>query len=223
MGDGSPQWLSCLSGTFLALAALSEDVPTSAIVRRQESKQEKESKHIGSNVYKRIDICPGEGGAMPELEKMGEANPAVARETGKLVVIELVNLCLFLPFLTPLLVHPDLVVSPLKVAKFLDLLIIHRNPDVLFLRGIRTMFIEDNYYKGLKLEEKAMEARNPKGTYLFCMLELLNGPHLKSDDVDRVFRFLGPLKDNEDMMWVRMTTIQQLIKDARNTGFSWCL
>lgn len=46
--------------------------------------------------------------------------------------------------------------------------------------------------------------------YLFCMLELLNGSHWESDDVERVFRFLGPLKDNEDMMWIRQMTIQQL-------------
>ncbi|KAB1212840.1 hypothetical protein CJ030_MR5G010140 [Morella rubra] len=54
-----------------------------------------------------------------------------------------------------------------------------------------------------------MEARNPKVTYLFCMLELLSSPHLESDDVARVFRFLGPLKDIKDMMWLRRTIIQQ--------------
>ncbi|KAB1226755.1 hypothetical protein CJ030_MR1G022546 [Morella rubra] len=54
-----------------------------------------------------------------------------------------------------------------------------------------------------------MEARNTKVTYLFCMLELLNGPHLESHDVDRVLIFLGSLKDNANMMWVRRTTIQQ--------------
>lgn len=45
------------------------------------------------------------------------------------------------------------------------------------------------------------------------MLELLNGSHLESDDVVCVFRFLGPLKDNGDMMWVRRTTIQQFSRE----------
>lgn len=54
-----------------------------------------------------------------------------------------------------------------------------------------------------------MEAENPKGTYLFCMLELLNGSHLEPDNVERIFRFLRPLKENEDMVWLRAMTIRQ--------------
>lgn len=38
-----------------------------------------------------------------------------------------------------------------------------------------------------------MEAENAKRTYLFCMLELLNGPHLEFDDVKQVLKFLRPL------------------------------
>ncbi|KAB1227986.1 hypothetical protein CJ030_MR1G022973 [Morella rubra] len=95
---------------------------------------------------------------------------------------------------------PDLVASSPEVARFVDSLFISRNLDVLFLRGIRTMFMEGTYSKGLKLVEEAMEAENPKGTYMFCILKLLNGLHLESDDVERVFRFLGPLKENGDMV-----------------------
>lgn len=102
----------------------------------------------------------------------------------------------------------NLLASPLEVASFVDLLFIHCIPDILFLMGIRTMFMGDNYFKGLKLVEEAMEVGNTKVTYLFCMLELLNGPHLESHDVDRVLIFLGSLKDNANMMWVRRTTIQ---------------
>ncbi|KAB1213282.1 hypothetical protein CJ030_MR5G009623 [Morella rubra] len=62
---------------------------------------------------------------------------------------------------------------------------------------------------GQKLVEEAMEAGNPKGTYLFYMLELLSGPHLESGKVERVLRHLGPLKEKEDMVWLRATTIRQ--------------
>lgn len=36
---------------------------------------------------------------------------------------------------------PDLVANPFELAKFVDLLFIHRNLDVLFLRGICIMFV----------------------------------------------------------------------------------
>lgn len=49
---------------------------------------------------------------------------------------------------------PDLVVYPLEVATFVDLLFVHRNLDVLFLRGINTMFVRNNYFRGLKLVEE---------------------------------------------------------------------
>ncbi|KAB1209442.1 hypothetical protein CJ030_MR6G023773 [Morella rubra] len=71
------------------------------------------------------------------------------------------------------------------------------------------MIVGDNNIKSLKLVEEVMEAGNAKGSYLFCMLKLLNGPHLEFDDVNRVLRFLGLLKNNEDMMWVKQMTIQQ--------------
>lgn len=87
----------------------------------------------------------------------------------------------------------------------MNLLFIHCKPDILFLRGICTMFIGDNYFKGLKF----VEATNIKGTNVFYILELLNGSHLEFDDVEWVFKFLGPLKDNEDMMWIRQKTIQK--------------
>lgn len=99
--------------------------------------------------------------------------------------------------------------SPPEVAKFVGSLFVHRNPDVLFLRGIRTMFLEGSYSKIRKLVEEAMEARNSKGTYLFLMLELLSDPHLESDEVERVLRLLGPLKENENMLWLRATIIRQ--------------
>lgn len=55
---------------------------------------------------------------------------------------------------------PNLVAIPLEVAKFVDLLFIRRKPNVLFLRGICTMFVGDNYFKGLKMVEEDMEAGN---------------------------------------------------------------
>ncbi|KAB1228107.1 hypothetical protein CJ030_MR4G013709 [Morella rubra] len=53
---------------------------------------------------------------------------------------------------------PNLVASPLEVAKFVDSLFTHCNPDVLFLIGIYTMFVGDNYFKSMKLVEETMEA-----------------------------------------------------------------
>lgn len=41
------------------------------------------------------------------------------------------------------------------------------------------------------------------------MLELLSDPRLESDYIARVSRFLRPLKQNEDMIWLRVTTIRQ--------------
>lgn len=104
---------------------------------------------------------------------------------------------------------PNLVAGPLEVAKFVDLLFTHLNPDVLFLRGIRTMFMGNNYIQGLKLLEEAMEARKAKVKCMFCMLELLKGSNLESNNVERVFKYLGPLKENENMVWIRSTTIRQ--------------
>lgn len=51
---------------------------------------------------------------------------------------------------------PNLVACPLKVAKFVNLLFVYRNPDVLFLKGIQNMFVRNNYSKGLRLVEEAM-------------------------------------------------------------------
>ncbi|KAB1223043.1 hypothetical protein CJ030_MR2G022354 [Morella rubra] len=113
---------------------------------------------------------------------------------------------------------PNLVASPLEVAKFMNLLFIHWKPDILFLRGIRTMFVGDNYFKGLKLVEEALKATNIKGTNVFYILELLNGSHLEFDDVEWVFKFLGPLKDNEDMMWIRQKTIRQFGREWNDEG-----
>lgn len=86
---------------------------------------------------------------------------------------------------------PNLVACPLEVAKFVNLLFIYRNPDVLFLTGIRNMFFRNNYSRGLGLVEEAMKAENPKATYLFCMLELLRGSDLEFDNVERVSDFWG--------------------------------
>lgn len=36
---------------------------------------------------------------------------------------------------------PNLVASPLEVTRHVDLLFIHHNPNVLFFRGLRTMFM----------------------------------------------------------------------------------
>lgn len=44
---------------------------------------------------------------------------------------------------------------------------------------------------------------------LFCVLELLNDPHLESDEIKQVFKFLGPLKEKENMVWPRVMTIRQ--------------
>lgn len=108
---------------------------------------------------------------------------------------------------------PNLVASPLKLAKFVDLLFIQCNPNVLFLREIHKMFLGWNYFKGLELVEEAMKAGNLKAMYLFCMLELLNGPHLESFDVVRVFSLLRPLKNTADMMWLRRITIEQFSRE----------
>lgn len=54
---------------------------------------------------------------------------------------------------------PNLAVSPLEVSRLVCSLFMHRNPDVLFLWGIRVM-------------------------YLFCMLGLLASPHLESAKID---------------------------------------
>lgn len=61
-----------------------------------------------------------------------------------------------------------------------------------------------------------MKAENPKGTYLLCMLELLRGIDLGSDDVEQVFRLLGSLKENEDMGWLRDHVAQQFIHEVSN-------
>lgn len=108
---------------------------------------------------------------------------------------------------------PNLVASPFEVTKFVDLLFTHRNFNFNFLMGIRTMFVRWNYFEGLKLVEEAMEARNLKATYLFCMMELLNGPYLEFSYVDQVLELLGPLKDTADMMWLRRITIQQFNRE----------
>lgn len=85
----------------------------------------------------------------------------------------------------------------------------HQNPDVLFLWCIRVMFLEGDESRGRKLVEEAMEAENPKATYLFCMLELQTSPHLESVKVDRVLSLLGSLKDKEDMVCLRATVIME--------------
>ncbi|KAB1227985.1 hypothetical protein CJ030_MR1G022972 [Morella rubra] len=108
---------------------------------------------------------------------------------------------------------PDHVACPLKEAKFVHLLFVHCNLNVLFLRGICTMFVRNNYFGGLKLVDEAMEAENPKASYLFCMLELLRGSDLKFEDMERVFKCLGPLKENENMLWLRDRTIQQFFHE----------
>lgn len=46
------------------------------------------------------------------------------------------------------------------------------------------------------------EAKNPKGTYLFCMLELLKGADL------------GSLKENENMGWLRDHVARQLLHEV---------
>ncbi|KAB1205853.1 hypothetical protein CJ030_MR7G027962 [Morella rubra] len=71
---------------------------------------------------------------------------------------------------------PNLVANPYEVAKFVDLFFIHCNLNVLFLRGISMMFVGWNYFKDLELVEEAVEARNLKATYLFCMQELFVVP-----------------------------------------------
>lgn len=43
---------------------------------------------------------------------------------------------------------PNLMASPPEVAKFMGLLFVHRNLDVLFLWGIRTMFLEGGESRG---------------------------------------------------------------------------
>lgn len=86
---------------------------------------------------------------------------------------------------------PNLVTCPFEVAKFMNFLFVHRNLDILFFRGISTMFLKNHYLRGLKLLEEAMEARNPKATYLFCMLELLRGVDLESDDMSGFSVFWG--------------------------------
>lgn len=108
---------------------------------------------------------------------------------------------------------PNLVACPFEVAKFMNFLFVHRNLDILFFRGIRTMFLKNHYLRGLKLLEEAMEARNPKATYLFCMLELLRGADLESDDVERVFRLLG-------FSWIGYGTIpyDSLLVSVAKTG-----
>lgn len=59
------------------------------------------------------------------------------------------------------------------------------------------------------------------------MLELLRGSDLESDNVERVFRLLGPLKENEDMGWLRNHVAQQIIHERSNkwelhvTAGSW--
>lgn len=86
---------------------------------------------------------------------------------------------------------PNLVACPLKVARFMNLLFVHRNPDILFLWGIRTMFVKNHYDRDLSLVKEAARAKNPKGTYLFTMLEFLRGTDLGLDDMRPVLRLLG--------------------------------
>lgn len=101
-------------------------------------------------------------------------------------------------------------VSSPKVDRFVCSLFGHRNPDVLFLWCICVMFWKGDELRGRKLMEEAMEAENPKATYLFCMLELQTSPYLESVEVDRVLSLLGSsLKDKEDMLWLRAIVIMQ--------------
>ncbi|KAB1213281.1 hypothetical protein CJ030_MR5G009624 [Morella rubra] len=71
---------------------------------------------------------------------------------------------------------PNLVVCPLEIAKFLNLLLVHRKLDVLFFRGILTMLVRNNYSRGLRL--------------------------------------LGPLKENEDMGWLKDHIARQFIHES---------
>lgn len=57
---------------------------------------------------------------------------------------------------------------PDLVAKFVDLPFVHRNLDFLYLKGIRTIFADDDYSTGLKLLAEAMEARNLRGCACFA-------------------------------------------------------
>lgn len=75
------------------------------------------------------------------------------------------------------------------------------------------MFVRNNYFEGLKLVDEAMEAENPKASYLFYMLELLRGSDLDFDDMERVFKCLGSLKENVNMLWLRDRTIQQFFHE----------
>lgn len=102
----------------------------------------------------------------------------------------------------------NLAVGPPEIAKLVFSLFIYRNPDVLFLWGLRVMFLEGDESRGQRLVEEAMKAGNPRGTYLFCMLALLSSPHLDSDEVERVLGPLGSLKEKEDMVWLRKATIR---------------
>lgn len=86
------------------------------------------------------------------------------------------------------------------MARFVGSLFVHRKPNALFLWGVRTMFLKGGESRDRKLVEEAMEAENPKGTYLLCMLELLSNPHLESGKDERVLRRLVPLKEKEDMV-----------------------
>lgn len=121
----------------------------------------------------------------------------------------------------------NLVACPLEVAKFVNSLFVHHNLDVLFLRGIRTMFIRNHYARSLRLVEEATEVRNPKGTYLFCMLELLRGTDLGPKDLKWVCRHLGSMKKNEDMGWLRDHVVRQFLHEISDdwvlhvTADSW--
>lgn len=95
---------------------------------------------------------------------------------------------------------PNIAVGLPEVARLMCSLFVHCNLDVLFLWGVSAMFLEGNEPRGRRLVEEAMEARNPKTTYLFSMLELLTSPHLESAKVDWVLGFLESLKENEDMV-----------------------
>lgn len=95
---------------------------------------------------------------------------------------------------------PNLTIGPPEVARLRCSLFVNCNLDVLFLWGVGVMFLEGNKPRGWRLVENAMEAKNPKTTYLFCMLELLTSPHLESAKVDWVLGLLESLKENEDMV-----------------------
>lgn len=72
--------------------------------------------------------------------------------------------------------------------------------------------------------EKAIEVGNAKATYMFCMLELLRGSKLKSDDLEWVFKLLGSLKENEDMVWLRDHIAWQFVcecGDSLGTVCDW--